>query len=78
MATQKQANMARQKHLKLLVSKGVHSIGVNVVEKGSKKYEVIAMSEKEINLPKELTIKAGDKKIIVPLKVQLTKKLKAE
>ncbi len=79
MATQKQADMARQKHLKLLASKGVHSIGVSVIKKGTKNYGVIAMTEKKIeDLPKELTIKSGTKKIIVPLVQELSKKFKAE
>ena len=80
MATQKEANKAREQHHKLLISKGVHSIGIDVIgKKGSKNFGVIAMIEKKTDdLPEVLTITTGKKKVEVPLITQVHKKFKAE
>lgn len=80
MATEKEANKARELHQDLLASKGIHSIGVDVIgKKGSKKFGVIAFLEKKIeDLPTKLTIPKGKKKINVPLVIELSEKFKVE
>jgi hypothetical protein len=79
MATLKQANKAREKHYKKLEKLGAHSLGVDETKKGSKDFAVIAFVEKDTKqLPKELEIDAGKKKVKVKVKSQVSGKFKAE
>lgn len=80
MATEKQANKARDEHAELLYSLGVHSIGVDEIgKKGSKNFAVVAFIDKMVkSLPKELTVHAGSKKVNVPLLTQVKEKFKPE
>ncbi len=80
MATEKEANKARDLHADRLESMGVHSLGVNLIgKKGSKDFCVVAFVEKHIkNLPTELEVPSGKKKVSVPLTTRLSSKFKAE
>jgi len=77
MATEKEANLARQQHSNLLRQLGAHSIGVNESKrKGETGYTVIAYFERKPSktIPQTLEIKSGQRKITVPLSVQIMKR----
>jgi hypothetical protein len=80
MATEKEANKARNLHSDMLQSLGVHSIGVDVIgKKDSKKFGIVAYVEKHVkDLPSELTILSGKKEIKVPVISQLADQFKPE
>jgi len=80
MATEKEANKAREQHSDMLESYGVHSIGIDEIgKKGSKNFGIIAFLEKHNKkLPAEVIIKSGNKKVTVPVVPQLSGKFKPE
>lgn len=80
MATEKEANKAREQHAALLESLGVHAIGVDEIgKKGLKNFGVIAFVEKpNKKLPTELKILSGKKEIKVPLVAQISNEFQAE
>jgi len=80
MATEKEASKAREQHSGMLESLGVHALGVDEIgKKGSKNFAVIAFIDKtNEKLPTHLKITSGKKEIMVPLKVQVSGKLKPE
>lgn len=75
MATEKQANLAREQHSDSLLGLGVHSIGVDEIDKeGTKTFAVIAYTEKKSSdLPSHLEVKSGNKTFRVPLITKLAK-----
>lgn len=82
MATEKEANKAREQHSDLLQSLGVHSIGVDLVgKKSAGKFAVIAYVDKQKHtkeLPSELTILSGKKEIKVPVVPHVADQFKPE
>lgn len=79
MATEKEANQARDAHASLLKRLGVHSIGVDQVEQNGKKtFAVIAYLEKARELPTDLEISSGQKKKKVPLVQKIAGAFKPE
>lgn len=80
MATEKEAQKAREQHTDYLTKLGVHSIGVNVIgDPKEKNFGVVAFVEKDNKkLPQELIIQNGKKKVSVPLQAKTTTKFKPE
>lgn len=80
MATEKQANIARNKHKDLLDTLGAHSVGVDqVTQQGKKTFAVIAYTEKKgPKMPEHLEITEKGKSLKVPLVVQVEEKFKLE
>jgi hypothetical protein len=80
MATEKEANKAREQFYSLFESMGIHSLGVDEVgKKGSGLFCVVAFVEKpNRKIPAELTIMISRKKVMVPVRVELSRKFKAE
>jgi hypothetical protein len=81
MASEKEANLARDQHSDLLRKLGAHSIGINEIKsKGGKNFAVIAFFEREpLNeVPEILEIKSGKRTLDVPLVVEIMKMPSAE
>ena len=80
MATEKEANMAREKHLGYLDKMGAHAITVNeITQSGKKTFAVVAYAEKQPdNVPDHLEIAVGNKTLNVPLVVTVASKFKLE
>jgi len=80
MATEKQANEARQKHAAYLDKIGAHAVIVNeITQNGKKTFAVIACMEKAArNIPDHLEIKQGNNTLGVPLVVNVVKKFKLQ
>lgn len=80
MATEKAANLARDKHSDFLTSMGAHAISVDPVQKdGKASFAVTAFVEKKTNkLPAELEVKSGNRSYKVPLLVKVQKKFNLE
>lgn len=80
MATEKQANIARNTHKDLLDTLGAHSIGVGTVtKKGKKTFAVVAYTDsKDAKMPEHLEITDKGKSLKVPLVVQVEGKFKLE
>ncbi len=75
MATEKEANQAREKHSKYLRKLGAHAILVDRVGRGKKAaFGVIAFCEEEPSepVPDELEIESGGEKKKVPFAVRVT------
>ncbi|HEX8351769.1 MAG TPA: hypothetical protein VF611_02515 [Pyrinomonadaceae bacterium] len=75
MATEKEANKAREKHSDFLRKLGAHSILVDKVGRGKKStFGVIAFCEEEPSgsVPDELEIETGGEKKKVPFAVRVT------
>lgn len=80
MASEKAANLAREKHSGLLRDLGAHAITVDEVRrKGEKTYAVVAFFEqKPEGIPGTLEIKSGKKTLQVPLVAQVVEKFRPE
>jgi hypothetical protein len=80
MATEKQANLAREEHSDLLAGLGAHAISVDENEdQGKKGYVVTAfVKEKTHKIPESLEIKSGKKTISVPVVVKVAENFKLE
>jgi len=80
MATEEQANKARDKHSDLLRNLGAHSIGVDEINhKGKKTFAVVAyMEQKPDNFPSELEIANGKDNFNVPLIAKISETFKPE
>lgn len=76
LASEKEANLARQQHSDLLKRLGAHSIGVDKLKgKGETGFAVIAFFERQPSktIPQTLETKSGQRTIAVPLVVKLMK-----
>lgn len=75
MATEKEANQAREKHSDYLRKLGAHAILVDKVRRGKKDtFGVIAFCEKKPSelVPSELEIESGGEKKKIPFAVRVT------
>ncbi len=76
-ASEKEANLARQQHSDSLRRLGAHSIGVDKCKgKGAAGFAVIAFFERKPSktVPQTLQTKSGQRTIAVPLVVEIMKK----
>ena len=80
MATEREANLAREEHSDSLRKLGAHAIAVDEVKrKGAETFGVIAYFEKKPkDAPKTLEVKSGKEMLKVPLVVRVAKKFKPE
>ena len=78
MATEKEANLAREKFSDQLRKLGAHAMAVDQVShKGKKTFAVIAFVEGELKENSlTLDIDVGDKKVTVPLVVKKSERFK--
>lgn len=78
MATEKQAQMAKNKHLDFLDKLGAHSVLVDKVNiDGKITFAVLAYTDKKIkNVPLQLQIESGKKTLNVPLVISVEEKFK--
>ena len=81
MATEKEANKAREKHSDFLRKLGCHSILVDKVKRGKEStFGVIGFCEKRPSgpLPDELEIESGGEKKKIPFALRITPMAKLE
>jgi hypothetical protein len=82
MATQKEANLARDQHADRLAQMGAHSIGVDkFVHGGKKTYGVVAyIQDHKIagGFPSQIAVKTGGKQLMVPLQTKVAGTFKPE
>lgn len=80
MATEKQADLARDQHSSMLRELGAHAIAVDKVKsKKEADFAVIAFFEKKPkDIPATLPVKMGKKVIDVPLIAQIAEKFRPE
>ena len=80
MASEMEANAARDQHSEFLRRLGSHAIAVDEVSvKGEKTFAVVAhFAEKPPNVPRSLEIRSGTRTLEVPLVARVTKKFRAE
>lgn len=80
MASEKEANLAREKHSDVLRDLGAHAIAVDETRrKGEKTYAVIAYFEKKPeSIPGTLEVKRGNRTLQVPLVARVTEKFRPE
>ena len=80
MASEKEADLAREQHSDFLVGLGAHSITIDEVKrKGEKSFAVVAFFDQEPDeVPDTLTVQSGKKTLEVPLVARVTEKFKAE
>jgi hypothetical protein len=82
MATEKEANLARNQHADRLAKMGAHSIAVDSVKQAGKKtFGVIAYVQNEQDaggFPSHLSLKIGNKELQVPLQTKVSSPFKAE
>jgi hypothetical protein len=80
MATEREANLAREEHSDFLRKLGAHAIAVDEVKrKGAGTFAVIASFEKKPKeAPKTLEVRKGNRTLKVPLVVRVEEKYKLE
>jgi len=80
MATEREANLAREQYSDELRKKGAHALAVDEVKrKGAETFAVIAYFEKKpADAPATLEVKRGKKTLQVPLVVRVQEKFKPE
>lgn len=81
MSSEREANIAREKHSDFLRELGAHAIAVDEVKRGGEKtFAVIAYFEQKPSgqVPKSLEVKAGGKTFEVPLAVKVEERFKPE
>jgi hypothetical protein len=80
MASEKEANLAREQHSDYLRELGAHGIAVDQVKrKGEKSFAVIAFFEQPPqDLPEKLEVKKGKRTLKVPLVARVMERFKAE
>jgi hypothetical protein len=79
-ATEKEANLARERHAEKLRSLGAHAITVEEFPRGEKRtFGVVAMfEEKPRGVPKTLDVEVGKKTVAVPLRVAKAERFRPE
>lgn len=80
MASEKEADLAREQHSDFLVDLGAHGITIDEVKrKGQKSFAVVALfEEKPEEFPETLTVQSGNKTLEVPVVVRVQEKFKPE
>lgn len=80
MASEKEADLAREQHSDFLVDLGAHGITIGEIRrKGEKSFAVVALfEEKPDEFPETLTVQSGKKTLEVPVVARVTEKFKAE
>jgi hypothetical protein len=80
MATEEEANLAREQHSDYLSDLGAHGITIDEVkEKGAKSFAVVAFFEqKPEDVPDKLKVRRGKKTLEVPLVARVAERFKAE
>lgn len=80
MASEKEADLAREQHSDFLVDLGAHGITIDEVKfKGEKSFAVVAFfEEKPAEFPDTLKVQRGKKTLEVPLIARVTEKFKPE
>lgn len=80
MASEKEADQAREQHSDYLRDLGAHGITIDEIKhKGEKSFAVVAMFEKKpANMPAELELKSGNKTRKVPLVARVAPPFKPE
>ncbi|HEV7242762.1 MAG TPA: hypothetical protein VGQ36_26270 [Thermoanaerobaculia bacterium] len=80
MATEREANLAREQHSADLRKMGAHAIAVDEVKrKGAVTFAVIASFEKKpAEAPRTLEVKSGKRTVQVPLVVRVQEKFRLE
>lgn len=80
MATEREANLAREQHSDSLRDMGAHAMIVDEVKRGGEStYAVVALFEKKpANAPKVLEVVKGNSKVKVPLVVRAAKKFELD
>ena len=80
MASEKEADLAREQHSDFLVGLGAHGITIDEVKlKGGKSFAVVALFEEKPNeVPDTLTVVKGKKTLQVPLVARVQEKFRAE
>lgn len=80
MASEREANLARDEHSDFLRKLGAHAIAVDEIKRGGEKsFAVIASFEKEPDdAPAALKVKRGKRTLEVPLVVRVAEKFRPE
>ena len=81
MASEKEANAAREQYSDFLRELGAHGIAVDEVKRGGEKtFAVIAYCDEKPTgaVPKQLEIKRGKRTVEVPLAIKKTERFKPE
>jgi hypothetical protein len=80
MATERHAQLARERHSVYLRALGAHAIAVDQVrQKGRRTYGVVALFDKPPRaMPTTLRIKTGRKTVVVPLIARKAQRFKLE
>jgi hypothetical protein len=80
MASEQEAELAREQHSDFLFAQGAHGITIDEVKrKGEKSFAVVAFfEEKPEEFPATLKVQSGKKTLEVPLVARVTEKFKAE
>jgi Cys-tRNA synthase (O-phospho-L-seryl-tRNA:Cys-tRNA synthase) len=80
MASEKEANLAREQHTDFLLNLGAHGITIDEVKrKGEKSFAVVAFFEQQPDeVPDTLKVQSGKRTLEVPLVARVTEKFKPE
>jgi hypothetical protein len=80
MASEKEADQAREQHSDFLRNLGAHGITIDEVKrKGEKSFAVVALFEQQPDdFPETLTVQSGKKTLEVPLVARVIEKFKRE
>ena len=80
MATEMQANLAREQHSNSLQGMGAHALAVDEIQrKGEKTFAVIAFFEhKPDKIPQTLSVKTRKRTLEVPLVARVSERFKLE
>ena len=80
MASEKEADLAREQHSDFLLRLGAHGITIDEVKrKGEKSFAVVALFEKKPEeVPDTLTVHKGRRTLEVPLVARVTEKFRPE
>lgn len=80
MASEKEADLAREQHSNFLRDLGAHGVTVDEIKrKGEKSFAVVALFDTEPEqMPDALEIKRGNKTLTVPLVARVMEKFRPE
>lgn len=80
MASEEEANLAREQHGDYLSDLGAHGITIDEIkQKGEQSFAVVALFEHQPkDVPETLKVKRGKQTLEVPLITRVTEKFKAE